>query len=339
MTDTANLLIAGQRNFRAMHEADWRALELLVRQVEARSARSLSIDDAMRFPVLYRAVLSSLAIARETSLDRALIDYLEQLCARAYFAIYGVRTTAIEGIRAFLGVAWPRAVRAIWRETLVSLLLLIAGTVAGYVLVLHSAHWFSVLIPGELAGGRGPEASTASLRSVLYDDHGAKGGELGYFATWLFTHNAQVSIMCFALGFAFGLPSAFLIVQNGAILGAMFAVYAQHGLGYQLGGWLSIHGTTELFAIVLAGAAGMRIGMATAFPGSRSRLTSAARAGRTAATVMIGVVIMLAFAGLLEGIGRQTIKSDTLRYAIGGGVLTVWLSYFYLTGHGRRHGT
>ena len=53
---------------------------------------------------------------------------------------------------------------------------------------------------------------------------------------------------------------------------------------------LSIHGTTELFAIFLAGAAGFRIGTAIAFPGESTRMDAAVAAAgassvsRTSAT-------------------------------------------------------
>jgi uncharacterized membrane protein SpoIIM required for sporulation len=90
-----------------------------------------------------------------------------------------------------------------------------------------------------------------------------------------------------------------------------------------------IHGTTEIFAICIAGAAGMRIGLAIAFPGRSSRMDAAVEAGRTAAAAMAGTVIMLAVAGLLEGVGRQTITDDGMRMLIGSAVLIGWLSYFY----------
>ena len=54
------------------------------------------------------------------------------------------------------------------------------------------------------------------------------------------------------------------------------------------------------------------------------------KAGRVAAPAMIGVRVMLLFAGLLEGLGRQTITSDLARYSIGGGMLAFWICYFYL---------
>ena len=74
----------------------------------------------------------------------------------------------------------------------------------------------------------------------------------------------------------------------------------------------------------------MRIGTRVAFPGRLSRVASAVQAGRVSATAMIGVVIMLLCAGLLEGIGRQLITRDALRYGIGGTMLALWLCYFYV---------
>ncbi len=100
------------------------------------------------------------------------------------------------------------------------------------------------------------------------------------------------------------------------MLGAFFALFVAHGLGFQLGGWIFIHGVTELFAIILGGAAGFRIGWRVAFPGDRTRIDAAAEAGRAAAPVMAGVVLMLVVAGLLEGFARQLIQDDWARYAI-----------------------
>jgi uncharacterized membrane protein SpoIIM required for sporulation len=145
----------------------------------------------------------------------------------------------------------------------------------------------------------------------------------------LFTHNAQIAIFSFALGFAFAIPTVLLIAYNGLMLGAFLAVFTAKGLGLQAAGWLTIHGTTEIFAIILSGAAGFRIGTAIAFPGRAARTDFAFTVGRQASVAMAGAVVMLIVAGLLEGIGRQTIQADLARYAIGLTVLAGWLTYFY----------
>ena len=314
--------------FRAAHQEAWARLEAIVTRIEKRSVRALDEDDLLALPVLYRTTLSSLSVARETSLDRALQTYLEQLCTRAYFQIYGAPGNAWRQIAQFFASGWPRAVASLWRETLVAALLGVLGTVLGYWLVRHDPSWFFSIIPAELAEGRDPSASAQSLREVLYGGHDSD--PLATFATYLFTHNAQVALFAFALGFAFAAPTALLLVYNGLTLGALLAIYAQKGLTFALAGWLIIHGSTELFAITLAGAAGFRIGLAVAFPGRQGRLESAVTAGRIGGTAMAGVVLMLVVAGLLEGVGRQTIQVDWQRYAVGCTVFTAWLVYYYL---------
>jgi len=331
LVDAQPALVNASR-FRAAHEADWERLDRLVTRMEKRSIRALSDDDILALPLLYRTTLSSLAVARDTSLDRGLIVYLEQLSTRAYFQIYGVQTSVWRQLGHFFARGWPEAVQSLWRETLVCVFLTLASAVVAYLLVRGDPSWFYGIIPEGLASGRDPSASAESLRRTLYERH---DDMLATFATYLFTHNSQIAIFSFALGFAFAVPTILLILYNGLMLGAFFAVFAAQGLAFNLAGWLAIHGTTELFAINIAGAAGMRIGTAIAFPGRDSRTEAAVRAGRPAALAMAGTVIMLAVAGLLEGIGRQTIIDDLSRYLIGAAMLAGWLAYFYMPRRGR----
>jgi uncharacterized membrane protein SpoIIM required for sporulation len=316
--------------FRAAHEADWERLDKIVTAIEKRGVRGVPEQALLVLPVLYRSTLSSLSVARETSLDKSLVAYLEQLCTRAYFQIYGVPTSPLRQLSHFFARSWPRAVQALWKETLVAFVLTAVGAIVAYLLVRNNPSWFYVLFPDNMAQGRDPTATAQYLKSTLYDGGGDPGqSTLTLFASFLFTHNAQIAITSFALGFAFCIPTAGLIVYNGLMLGALVQVFAAKGLAYGFIGWLMIHGTTELFAIMISGAAGFRIGLALAFPGRQSRADAAVAAGRSAATAMGGTVVMLAVAGLLEGIGRQTVTSDTARYAIGIAMLLGWFLYFY----------
>ncbi|WP_242137634.1 stage II sporulation protein M [Sphingomonas sp. TREG-RG-20F-R18-01] len=321
-------VLVNATRFRAAHAAEWERLDAIIRRIEKRSIRAVSQEDLLALPLLYRTTLSSLSVARETSLDRALVGYLEQLCTRAYFQIYGVQTSALGQLGRFFTHGWPMAVQSLWRETLVSFLLTVAGAVVGYLLVRGDSAWFFAIVGDGMAGGRDPSASVETLRKTIYTTEHRE--MLATFAAFLFTHNAQIAILSFALGFAFAVPTALLITYNGLMLGAFMAVFVPKGLGVGFTGWIMIHGTTELFAIILSGAAGFRIGTAIAFPGRRTRNDAAVAAGRTGAIAMAGTVVMLSIAGILEGIGRQVLTDDLTRYAIGTGMLVAWLLYFYL---------
>jgi uncharacterized membrane protein SpoIIM required for sporulation len=322
----SELQLKSQR-FRRERESDWRRLEAIVDKAEKRSAAALSDAEILAMPVLYRSALSSLSVARATSLDQGLIGYLESLAARAYFFVYGARSTPAEQLAGYFGRDWPAAVRGLWRETLIAFAVTVLGAVVAWALVAGDADWFFAFVDPGLASGRDPTATPAALRETLYHDEGADG--LSLFASSLFTHNAQVALFAFALGFAFGVPTLLLLLMNGAMLGAVLHLFVDKGLGFEFGGWLLIHGVTELFAIIIAGAAGLKIGWATAFPGRLGRLEALSAAGRSAGAAMVGVVLMLFIAGLLEGFGRQLIVNDLARYGVAGATALIWGLYFY----------
>lgn len=336
MTETHDSGLLKSQRFRQAREEDWRRLERLIDKAERGSAAKLTDAEILAIPVLYRSTLSALSVARETSLDQGLIDYLETLSARAYFFVYGSRATIQSWLVSFLRHDWPASVRGLWRETLVSAGIMLLGALVGGWLVMHDPEWFYAFVPGELSGGRDPAASTEALRATLNGASDASG--LSVFAAFLFTHNAQVALLAFALGFALCVPTTLLVLYNGATLGAVFALFASRGLGLELGGWLLIHGVTELFAVILAGAAGLRIGWSVAFPGRKHRLDAVASAGRSAGVAMGGVVVMLLCAGLLEGFGRQLIADTGLRYAVAAATALIWGIYFYAPRAEAHHG-
>ena len=325
-------------HFRREREARWREFEALVTKSSRSGTGSLSTAEMVRLPRLYRAVLSSLSVARSISLDRNLLDYLENLAARGYYCVYGARGTLRETLKEFLVAGFPRAVRrARWAVAAAGVTLAL-GFLAGFHLTVNDPAWFHSFVPDGLADGRTPMTSTEELRRVLYDDADADGGLLTAFASFVFTHNATGGMLSFALGFAFGVPVLLLMFANGAVIGSFAALYASRGLGADISAWLLIHGSTELTAVALSGGAGLVVGAALAFPGRHTRLQSLAQNGRWAVRIVVGAIGMFLVAGLLEAFTRQLITDMTARFVIAAVMFVLWLAYFVLAGAARDGG-
>src|SRR6202795_3531414 len=124
-------LVLKSSQFRKGREEGWRELEALVARVERKGVRSLNLDELQRLPILYRAALSSLSVARTIALDRNLLLYLENLALRAFLAVYGPRVSALTGLREFFRFDLPQAVRAARWHILIAALCLLIGTTAG----------------------------------------------------------------------------------------------------------------------------------------------------------------------------------------------------------------
>lgn len=324
----ASLTSLKSDRLRLEREADWLRLEAIIKRMEQGKLSRISDEDLLALPALYRTAASSLATLRESSLDAATLAYLEHLVSRAWFQVYGPRLGFFRWLREFLLGGWSRAVRAIRFDILITLGVMVAGAVAGWLLVESDPEWYYRLVPSGLGDGRVPGASADELLATLAPAN--EVGGLSTFAAYLFSNNAGVCILAFALGFAFGIPSLMLMVHNMALLGALLWLFDGQGLVVELAAWLSVHGTTELFGILLSGAAGLHIGRSMAFPGDQSVLASAAAAGRRAALVMVGVVFMMIIAAFLEAFPRQLVAGTAERFAIGGMMLAFWLAYFFL---------
>jgi uncharacterized membrane protein SpoIIM required for sporulation len=323
-------IVLKSSEFRRTREQGWQELERLVDAVERRGVRTLAPDELNRLPQLYRSTLSSLSVARAIALDRNLLLYLENLALRAYLTIYSPRTALAEAGRQFLR-AFPAAVWRARPHLLVAFLAFMVGIAAGFALTVGDESWFATLVPGGLAGGRGAASSRqALLDGEIFAPWPGLAVSLGIAANFLFSHNTLVGIFAFCLGLAAGVPTVLLITYQGLILGAFLALHYDRGLTVDFLGWISIHGVTEITAILLCGAAGLVVAEKILFPDRYSRVDSLAIHGRLAAEIAVGAVLMFFVAGILEGVFRQLIASTPGRFAVAAASAAVWLAYLFL---------
>jgi len=330
-------LVLKSNEFRKGRETSWRELEALVGRVERRSIRALSLDELQRLPILYRAALSSLSVARTIVLDRNLLLYLETLSVRAFLAVYGPRANPITGLRAFFGQELPVAVRSARWHILIAALTLLLGAIVGFMLTVQDETWYNSFVPSGLSGGRGPSSTRADLLDKeIFAPWPGLVESFGIFAGVLFNHNTLIGILTFGLGMGIGIPTIMLTVYQGLPIGAFVALHYNRDLTVDFLGWLAIHGVTELGGLILFAAGGLVIAEKMLFPGRYSRLENLAMHGRLAGQMAVGAVIMLFAAAFLEGGCRQLVASTPLRFAIGFGVGALWLAYFSLAGRRAR---
>ncbi|MEQ8767253.1 MAG: stage II sporulation protein M, partial [Planctomycetota bacterium] len=205
----ANLELRSE-TFRAERERTWKDLESAVSSIERRGLSSLTQSTLARLPRLYRATLSSLSVARSISLDKNVLEYLESLSSRAYVCVYSNKRLALSALLDYLRQGYPRAVRALRWPLLFSAVTLLLGLAVGFILTVQDPERFYAFLSSETAAGRDPTASREFLHGTLYGETDDESG-LATFSSMLFSNNARVGILCFALGFVAGLPVFFLL--------------------------------------------------------------------------------------------------------------------------------
>lgn len=318
-------------DFRREREQNWRELEALIDSARSRGITSLGTDELERLPLLYRAALSSLSVARAIALDRALIEYLDSLALRAFLTFYSppldIGTTAWR----FAAAGFPNAVRRLAWHVLAAFLIFVIGVVSGFALAHgNEPYWFTILVPNDLAAGRGPTSTAAELHDVLVQ--GVSKNVLDAVGNILFAHNTLVALLMFGLGFLAGIPTIFLLLFQGLILGAFLELHYRRGLTLEFTGWLGIHGVTEILAFVLFAAAGLRLGEAVVYSRNLSRTDSLAVNGRLVAKVAVGASAMLFVAAILEGYFREAVHGTATRFAFAAITCLIWAVYLCFSG-------
>jgi uncharacterized membrane protein SpoIIM required for sporulation len=144
----------------------------------------------------------------------------------------------------------------------------------------------------------------------------------------IMTNNLSVSFVTFAGGILFGLLTLFSLFNNGLMLGVIGTACHQYGMSVQLWSFVAAHGSLELPSILIAGAAGLRLGHAMLFPASLRWKESIARGGIEATRLVSGIIPLLVIAGCLEGFFSPSQAPVWLKFTVGGllfTLLNLWL--------------
>lgn len=144
-------------------------------------------------------------------------------------------------------------------------------------------------------------------------------------------NNIRVSFMAFAAGIVFSAGTVFVLVQNGIMLGAFQYFFFERDLLLQSILKIWIHGTLEISAIVIAGAAGLVMGNSLLFPGTFSRLESFKAGAKKGLKLAIGLVPVFVTAGFLESfVTRLTLPVwGSLSIIIVSAIFIIWYFVIY----------
>jgi uncharacterized membrane protein SpoIIM required for sporulation len=318
--------------FEAQYAADWQALEGQVRQcLESgkRRAKDQAAIQGEQFTALYRRCCEQLALARERAYPAYLVERLEQVTADAHQLIYQHRGFRIAGLTDLLLKTFPRSVRLHRWYVLVAALLFIVPTLVIGWLVYRQPELILAVVDAPTASGYEEMYSSAAesigRRRTVDNDWQMFG--------FYIRNNISVSFQCFAGGLFFGIGSIFFLVINGALGGAVGGYLTERGLGDTFYSFVVTHAAFEITAIVLSGAAGLRIGHALLAPGRMSRRESLVQATRDVVPMIYGFSIMLLIAAAIEGFwSSATWIPHVVKFSVAGACWLGVLTYFFRQG-------
>ena len=316
-----------QEYFDRTHSPKWEEYRNALEEYEknASQAKSVTPDQLVR---KYRDVARDLAVARSRNYSNDLVNRLNELTLRGHNVVYVSRSGWFAKFLEFLASGFPRNVRSHKGLFFLSMSLLLGpALIVAALIVDDNQNIHSILSteqieqmetmydPGTRNIGREPDANS----------------NVHAFGFYVY-NNASIGLRVFATGIFFGIGTVFVLVFNGVFLSAVITHLLVTGYSSTLLPFISGHSAMELTAIVIAGAAGLRLGQATVAPGSISRTTAILQGGREAVQLACGSFLMFLIAAFIEAFWSPQDVLPIIKYVVGIVMWIVVISYFTFAG-------
>jgi uncharacterized membrane protein SpoIIM required for sporulation len=259
-----------------------------------------------------------------------LLDRLDRLTADAHQVIYQQREIGFAALWRIFARDFPRAVRADARYVWAATALFVLPTIVLGLLVYRQPDLILSVV----------DATTVAQFEQMYSEAAESigrtreaGSDWTMFGFYI-SNNVGVAFQCFASGLAVGLGSIFALVYNGALAGGIAGYLTERGLGATFYSFVVTHAAFELTAIVLSGAAGLKLGHALIAPGRRTRRQSLVHAAKECVVILYGVTAMLVVAAAFEAFWSSARwLPHVVKYSVAG---VCWVAVFaYLVLQGR----
>jgi uncharacterized membrane protein SpoIIM required for sporulation len=308
--------------FVALHQGGWDRLdELSDRARKPQRLQPIELDELIS---LYQRTSAHLAHARATyPTDQVLLSRLTMGVAHANGAIYSRRETdAGRAVGKFFTEGFPGAVWRIRRFVIVATALTLLPWAIFTMWIALSPNAFEAT---------GDEAFRAAYIEEDFESY-YSSEPASAFASSVFTNNVRVAALAFASGILLCFATVALLIYNGANVGMAGGLFTHVGQWERFWGLILPHGLLEISCVIVAGAAGLRIGWAVIDPGDRTRTKALAEEARYAGYVLLGLVLGLGVAGLIEGFVTGQQWPTALRIGIGSVAFLAFWGWICLLG-------
>ncbi|RMI25175.1 MAG: stage II sporulation protein M [Calditrichaeota bacterium] len=294
------------------------------KQLEAMLSRPHQADPD-ELARLFIEVTDDLSYARTFFPRSKTTQYLNGLAGRIHQLIYRNKKESKSRFVTFWGQELPRLFHKNRRYIAYSFLIFVLSALIGVVSTANDETFVRLIL--------GDAYVNMTIENIKRGDPMAvyKQGSEAEMFSYITLNNIYVAFRTFAYGLLLSVGTVYILMINGIMLGVFQYFFYQHGLLGASALVIWIHGTLEIWAIIIAGAAGLVMGNSLLFPGTYTRRQSFMRGAREGMKMVVGLVPVFLTAGFLESfVTRHTDMPVGLSLLIIAGSMSFNIWYFLL---------
>lgn len=274
---------------------------------------------------LYIHLVNDLSYAQTYYPKSKTILYLNNLAAKAFQKIYKTKREDTNRFVHFWKIEVPMIVYHYRRYVFYAFALFLSFIAIGALSAAYDDTFVRLIL--------GDNYVNMTLENIEAGDPVAvyKSGSNWGSAFGITLNNLYVGMLSFIYGVFGGIGTGYVLLNNGIMLGAFQFFFYREGVFWESVHGIWIHGSMEIFAIVIEGAAGLILGASILFPKTYSRLTSFKIGMKDGVKILISTFPFTVLAGILEG--YVTRYSNTMPNWLSVGIILITLSiisFYYL---------
>ncbi len=278
--------------------------------------------DPDRLNRLFVQITDDLSYSRTFYPNRSVRVYLNNLAQQIFYNIYKNKKSPLGRITSFWTDELPRLVYESRSAFRVAFAVFILSMLIGAFSAEMDPEFPRVILGDSYVDMTIQNIETGDPMAV-YKDKSRFGMALGITA-----NNLYVAFLTFLLGAFFCIGAIGILVNNGIMVGSFQHFFYDKGVFQESFLTIWTHGTLEISAIIIAGAAGITMGQGLVFPGTLSRIQAFQISARRGLKIMIGLVPIFIAAGFIEGyLTRYTETPDIVR------LMFILLCLFFILGY------
>lgn len=284
-----------QARFEKLHQATW---DTFAEKVQALHSGKAQPEHSKNFNQDYRRICQHLALAKQRGYSAPLLEELQQLALQGHQQFYRHKSPILTQLLIFIVVDFPATVRQQWRCLALSAGLFFGSFALMAILTaVFPELIYSLLSPSQVANMENMyDPAQRQIGPMSLRNHQDDWVMFGFYIM----NNIGIAFQTFASGIVFGLGSAFFLLFNGLNIGAVAGHLTRIGYSDTFWPFVIGHGAFELTAIVIAGAAGLKLGAALIAPGSMTRAAALRAAASVSIKLVGGAVVFLLLAAFIE---------------------------------------
>jgi len=272
---------------------------------------------------LYVHLVNDLSYAQTYYPKSKTILYLNNLAAKAFQKIYKTKREDTNRFLHFFKTEVPMIVYEYRRYVLYAFIIFLSFVTIGAVSAAYDDSFVRLILSDEYVN-KTLENIEAGDPVAVYKSGSNWGSFIG-----ITLNNLYVGIKAFIYGVFGGLGTGLVMLYNGIMIGAFQYFFYQEGVLWESVRGIWIHGSMEIFAIVIEASAGLLLGASILFPKTFSRMTSFKIGVKNGVKILISTFPFTIAAGFLEGYVTRYSNLMPNWLSIGIIMLTLSLISFY----------